>query len=66
MPDARLGQAIVLVVRGEEERGDALKAALVKTLPGFMQPHAIHWRAAMPLGPNGKIDRVALAEELAG
>ncbi len=65
VPDERLGQAVVLVVRGEAARSEALKAALAKTLPGFMQPRAIHWRGAMPLGPNGKIDRVALAVELA-
>lgn len=64
VPDARLGQAVELVVRGGAGRGDELRAALVKALPGFMQPRAIHWREAMPLGPNGKIDRVALAEEL--
>lgn len=64
VPDARLGQAVELVVRGGAGQGDELRAALVKALPGFMQPRAIHWREAMPLGPNGKIDRVALAEEL--
>jgi acyl-coenzyme A synthetase/AMP-(fatty) acid ligase len=25
-----------------------------------MQPQMIHWREAMPLNPNGKIDRTAL------
>ena len=52
------------MVRGGAARGDELKAALAKALPGFMQPRAIYWRDAMPLGPNGKIDRVALAAEL--
>ena len=63
-PDERLGQAVELVVRGAEGGDDALKAALAKALPGFMQPRRIHWRAALPLGPNGKIDRVALADEM--
>ena len=63
-PDEKLGQAVVLVVRGDEANGEALKAALAKALPGFMQPRAIHWRGAMPLGPNGKIDREALKREL--
>jgi acyl-coenzyme A synthetase/AMP-(fatty) acid ligase len=30
-----------------------------------MQPRQIHWRAAMPVGPNGKIDRTTLQAELA-
>ena len=64
VPDEKLGQAVVLVVRGDEANGEALKAALAKALPGFMQPRAIHWRGAMPLGPNGKIDREALKREL--
>lgn len=62
--DERLGQAVELVVRGDEAHGEALMAALTKALPGFMQPRRIHWRAALPLGPNGKIDRQALAREL--
>jgi acyl-CoA ligase (AMP-forming) (exosortase A-associated) len=65
VPDERLGQAVELVVRGREANGEALKTALAKVLPGFMQPRRIHWRQAMPLGPNGKIDRVALAQEIA-
>ena len=52
------------MARGLEEADDALKTALNKALPGFMQPRRIHWRAAMPLGPNGKIDRTALAREI--
>lgn len=64
VPDARLGQAVELVVRGEETREAALAAALATALPGFMQPRRVHWRSAMPLGPNGKIDRQALAQEL--
>ena len=60
--DARLGQAVHLVVRGEET--DALAAALKRDLPSFMQPHAIEWREALPLNPNGKIDRTALFQEI--
>ena len=62
--DERLGQAVELVVRGREQDGEALAAALAKALPGFMQPRRIHWRAEMPLGPNGKIDRDALMREI--
>ena len=64
VPDERLGQAVELVVRGAEEADEAFKAALNKALPGFMQPRRIYWRATMPLGPNGKIDREALKREL--
>ncbi|MBX7526927.1 acyl-CoA ligase (AMP-forming), exosortase A system-associated [Qipengyuania vesicularis] len=65
--DERLGQAIHLVVRASSDTGEAedkLKKALAKELPNFMQPHVIHWRDAMPLNPNGKIDRTALAREI--
>jgi acyl-CoA ligase (AMP-forming) (exosortase A-associated) len=62
LPDARLGQAIVLVVRGSGDT-DGLKAALKRDLPNFMQPAQVRWVAAMPINPNGKIDRAALALE---
>ena len=61
--DAKLGQAVHLVVRGAGEV-DALKAALKRDLPSFMQPHAIEWREDLPLNPNGKIDRPALFREV--
>jgi acyl-CoA ligase (AMP-forming) (exosortase A-associated) len=68
-PDARLGQAIVLFVRGdaalcETDRDallDRLRGSLRHDLPGFMQPAEIRVLARMPRNPNGKIDRVALA-----
>jgi acyl-CoA ligase (AMP-forming) (exosortase A-associated) len=66
MPHARLGQAVHLVVRGNEDeaaRAD-LPKRLQRDLPNFMQPQHIHWREAMPLNPNGKIDRTALQAEL--
>ena len=37
----------------------------MQELPNFMQPKVIHWREAMPIGPNGKIDRTGLQRELA-
>lgn len=61
--DAKLGQAVHLVVRGTGEV-DALRAALKRDLPSFMQPHAIEWREDLPLNPNGKIDRPALFREV--
>ena len=65
IPDERLGQAIHLVVRGKQEEGEAaLPRYLARELPNFMQPQVIHWRQVMPLNPNGKLDRTALAREL--
>jgi acyl-coenzyme A synthetase/AMP-(fatty) acid ligase len=68
IPDERLGHAVHLVVRGSSDEGEQanLPKLLLKELPNFMQPQAIHWREAMPLNPNGKIDRTALYRELAG
>ncbi|MCL4672229.1 MAG: acyl-CoA ligase (AMP-forming), exosortase A system-associated [Sphingomonadaceae bacterium] len=66
VPDARLGHAVHLVVRarqGVEETEARLAKALMQELPNFMQPHVIHWRDAMPLNPNGKLDRAALVRE---
>ena len=65
VPDAALGHAIHLIVRaaaGVEIEAE-LAAALAKELPRFMQPHAIHWREAIPRNSNGKTDRAALAQE---
>jgi acyl-CoA synthetase (AMP-forming)/AMP-acid ligase II len=66
--DERLGQAVHLIVRappGDGDAPEALAEALHRDLPNFMQPRVIHWRTAMPLGPNGKIDRSALVAEIA-
>jgi len=60
--DERLGQAVLLVVRGSGDEA-ALRAALKRDLPNFMQPHEIRWVERMPLNPNGKIDRAALQAE---
>lgn len=62
----RLGQAVHLVVRGaaDETARAELPKRLQRDLPNFMQPQHIHWREAMPLNPNGKIDRTALQAQL--
>ncbi len=57
--DAKLGQAVHLVVRGGGDE-EGLRAALRRDRPNFMQPQAIRWVETMPLNPNGKIDRAAL------
>lgn len=67
LPDPRLGQAVHLVVRAAPGAVDAereLARYLLRELPNFMQPRQIHWRAVMPVSPNGKLDRAGLYEEL--
>ncbi|MGI8943974.1 MAG: acyl-CoA ligase (AMP-forming), exosortase A system-associated [Qipengyuania sp.] len=64
VPDETLGQAVHLVVRpapDAEPGGEDLAKALAKELPNFMQPRAIHWRESLPVNPNGKLDRTAIA-----
>ncbi|WP_395333739.1 acyl-CoA ligase (AMP-forming), exosortase A system-associated [Novosphingobium sp. BL-8H] len=66
--DPRLGQAVHLVVRaapGTSGSEEELPRKLKEELPNFMIPQVIHWRDAMPIGPNGKVDRTGLAVELA-
>lgn len=67
VPDPALGAAIHLVARALGDRVAAeagLIPALTRALPNFMVPKVVHWRDVMPVSPNGKLDRVALAAEL--
>lgn len=67
LPDDRLGHAVHLVVRAAPGAADAaaeLPRRLMQELPNFMQPKQIHWRSAMPISPNGKLDRAGLYQEL--
>ncbi|MEH3101880.1 acyl-CoA ligase (AMP-forming), exosortase A system-associated [Sphingomonas adhaesiva] len=61
VPDARLGQAIVLVVRGDAADEPALRERLKRELPAYMQPVRIEWRAELPRNANGKLDRARVA-----
>ncbi|MEO5973019.1 MAG: AMP-binding protein [Sphingomicrobium sp.] len=71
VPDARLGQSVVLVAVAKDagakgEGAEArLRAFLAAELPAYMQPGRIEWRDSLPLSPNGKVDRAALLKELA-
>ncbi len=68
VPHARLGQAIVVIAtpaRGESIDRGALMAHCRKQLPSFMVPLEIIERPHLPRNANGKIDRKALARELA-
>jgi len=64
IPDARLGQAIVLVLRGDATAEPALRDRLKRDLPNFMQPARIEWRDDLPRNPNGKLDRARIRAEV--
>jgi acyl-CoA ligase (AMP-forming) (exosortase A-associated) len=64
VPDERLGQAILLVVRPfGEDAEDRLRSWLKAELPGYMQPRDILVREELPRNPNGKLDRAAIRKE---
>ncbi len=64
--DERLGQAVRLIAVAKGEDAETrLRAWLAAELPAYMQPKEIIWRAALPLSPNGKVDRAALVKEFA-
>ena len=67
VPHPMLGQGIVLVcapANGEAFSPEDLLAACRQLLPRYMVPEAVAVRAALPRGPNGKIDRNLLKDEV--
>jgi acyl-coenzyme A synthetase/AMP-(fatty) acid ligase len=64
IPDPRLGQAILVVARGDAAREEGLRDRLRRELPSFMQPARYDWRTELPRNANGKLDRAALKAEL--
>lgn len=68
VPDDRLGEAIVLIVRALPPHGRdgevELRNYFRRELPNFMQPGIIVWRSEMPRNANGKLDRERLKSEL--
>nr|WP_257814069.1 non-ribosomal peptide synthetase [Burkholderia glumae] len=54
--------AYVARAAGVQVEGAALRAALAARLPDYMVPAAVVVLDALPLNPNGKIDRAALPE----
>jgi acyl-CoA ligase (AMP-forming) (exosortase A-associated) len=66
VPDERLGQAVKLIaVANGEDAEQRLRAWIARELPAYMHPREIVWREALPLSPNGKVDRAALVREFA-
>lgn len=68
VPDERLGQAVLLLVRptagaNETATVDALRDHLKHELPNFMMPREICVVPAFVRNANGKIDRVGLTRE---
>lgn len=62
--DERLGQAIVVILRGDPARETELRERLRRALPSFMQPARYDWRETLPRNANGKLDRSALKAEI--
>lgn len=68
VPDERLGQAVLLLVRvatgmNEAAAVDAVRDHLRHELPNFMMPRDIRAVSAFARNANGKIDRVGLSHE---
>ena len=62
--DERLGQRIVLVaVARGDEAAERLQRWFAAELPAHLRPSEVRWVEALPLSPNGKIDRAALIAE---
>lgn len=68
LPDARLGQAVTLVLEGApltEPAESAIQDALRAELDRFALPRRFAYVPALPMTPTGKIDRKALNAMLA-
>ncbi|QDZ07723.1 AMP-binding protein [Sphingomonas panacisoli] len=62
--DEKLGQAIVVVAKGDGSAEDRLRDRLRRELPNFMQPVRYVWRSELPRNANGKLDRAGLKGEV--
>ncbi|MES2096308.1 MAG: AMP-binding protein [Pseudomonadota bacterium] len=60
VPDEKLGQAIVVIAKGDGSSEERLRERLRRDLPNFMQPVRYEWRAELPRNANGKLDRAGL------
>ncbi|GHH72572.1 acyl-CoA ligase (AMP-forming), exosortase A system-associated [Promicromonospora soli] len=65
VPDARLGQRIVLVAAAPEPFDtDRLLKEMRQSLPTFMLPAEVRPAVALPRNPNGKLDRTAIRAQV--
>lgn len=64
IPDERLGQAILVIARGDGSREADLRERLRRELPSFQQPARYVWRTSLPRNANGKLDRSGLKTEI--
>jgi acyl-CoA ligase (AMP-forming) (exosortase A-associated) len=64
IPDDRLGQAILLVARGDAAAQEKLLDYFKTQMPSFMIPERVIWREVLPRNANGKLDRAALKAEV--
>ncbi|MEJ2608558.1 MAG: acyl-CoA ligase (AMP-forming), exosortase A system-associated [Candidatus Thiodiazotropha sp.] len=67
IPHTTMGQAIALIVvprQGEEVSEERLINACKSRLASYMMPSVVIFRSAIPVNPNGKVDRKQLAIEL--
>jgi amino acid adenylation domain-containing protein len=59
-PGAKRLVAYVVPIAGAERNEKALREAVRRRLPDYMEPSAFVWMESLPLTANGKIDRAAL------
>jgi acyl-coenzyme A synthetase/AMP-(fatty) acid ligase len=60
VPDDKLGQAILVIAKGDGSVEAALRDRLRHDLPNFMQPLRYIWLPELPRNANGKLDRAGL------
>jgi len=63
IPDAELGQAIVVAIAGEGEIREQVKTRMSELLPSYMQARHLLQLDKLPLNSNNKIDRKGLSRQ---
>jgi acyl-coenzyme A synthetase/AMP-(fatty) acid ligase len=58
--DEKLGQAILIIAKGDGSTEATLRDRLRHDLPNFMQPVRYIWLPELPRNANGKLDRAGL------
>ena len=57
-----LSQIVSVIATGEEIEEKAIRGDLKQIIPDYMIPTIFHFEKELPKNPNGKVDRVKLAE----